>query len=534
MSNETQHDEQRPIEGAFGTITSTSMDGVRTWKRKLATFFAILGPGLIVMVGDNDAGGISTYAQAGQNFGYSLLWVLPLLIPVLIINQEMVVRLGAVTGVGHAKLIRERFGRAWAWFAAGDLLLLNFFSIATEFIGIGLALQYFGISKYVSVPIAGIALIGMTASGSFRRWERFMFVFVAANFLVIPLALQSKIHGPSVLHALTHPGIAGGETSTSVLLVVAIVGTTIAPWQLFFQQSNIVDKRITTRFINYERVDTILGSLVVVFAAVLLIATVAAATAGTSAAGHFTDGLGVTQAISHNVSHLAGAFFALILFNASLIGAAAVTLTTSYAVGDVLTVSVSLNNGWKEAKGFYGMFAALVGLAVFMILLPGAPLGLIVTAVQALAGILLPASTIFLLLLCNDRAVLGPWINRTWLNCIAVVVISLLFALSLTLTLTTLFPHVNVVQLVHVLGLLLVAGWFFGAVVLFFSRRRNPLAAVEFTGRRELWRMPPVALLARPTWTIGRRITMYVMGTYLVLSILLLFVKAIQLAGGGH
>ena len=110
MSNETQHDEQRPIEGAFGTVTSTSMDGVRTWKRKLATFFAILGPGLIVMVGDNDAGGISTYAQAGQNFGYSLLWVLPLLIPVLIINQEMVVRLGAVTGVGHAKLIRERFG----------------------------------------------------------------------------------------------------------------------------------------------------------------------------------------------------------------------------------------------------------------------------------------------------------------------------------------------------------------------------------------------------------------------------------------
>ena len=160
----------------------------RSWAARLLTLLAIMGPGLIVMVGDNDAGGVSTYAQAGQNFGLTLLWTLPLLIPVLIVNQEMVVRLGAVTGVGHARLINERFGQFWGMFSVGDLFILNFLTIATEFIGVSLALGYFGVSEYISVPIAAVSLIAMTATGSFRRWERFMFVFIFANFLVIPLA----------------------------------------------------------------------------------------------------------------------------------------------------------------------------------------------------------------------------------------------------------------------------------------------------------------------------------------------------------
>lgn len=142
------------IEGAFGRISVAETEHARTWKTRLLTLLAIVGPGIIVMVGDNDAGGVATYAQAGQNYGYSLLWVLLLLIPVLIVNQEMVVRLGAVTGVGHARLINERFGRGWGWFSVGDLFLLNFLTIVTEFIGISLAAEYIGISKYVVVPIS--------------------------------------------------------------------------------------------------------------------------------------------------------------------------------------------------------------------------------------------------------------------------------------------------------------------------------------------------------------------------------------------
>ena len=270
------------IQGAFGTIRQHDTGARRSWGARLLTLLAIMGPGLIVMVGDNDAGGVATYSQAGQNYGLSLLWTLPLLIPVLIVNQEMVVRLGAVTGVGHARLINERFGKFWGMFSVGDLFILNFLTIATEFIGISLALGYFGVSEYVSVPIAAVTLVAMTATGSFRRWERFMFVFVFANFLVIPLAVMSHPSASAFFGGLTTPGVQGGFTSTSVLLIIAIVGTTVAPWQLFFQQSNIVDKRITPRWINYERADTVIGSVVVVVAAALLIAIVAAAFAGTA------------------------------------------------------------------------------------------------------------------------------------------------------------------------------------------------------------------------------------------------------------
>src|SRR6202050_4811285 len=165
------------IEGAFGRI-KVGDEYQSSWRRRLTTFLAIVGPGLIVMVGDNDAGGVATYAQAGQNYGYSLLWVLLLLIPALIVNQEMVVRLGAVTGVGHGRLINERFGKFWGWFAVGDLFILNFLTIATEFIGISLGAAYFGVTPNLAVPLAGVLLIGITVTGRFETWERLMFIIL--------------------------------------------------------------------------------------------------------------------------------------------------------------------------------------------------------------------------------------------------------------------------------------------------------------------------------------------------------------------
>ena len=190
------------IEGALGRIRVGEEDHRHGLRRRLVTFLAIVGPGLIVMVGDNDAGGVSTYAQAGQDYGYTLLWVLLILVPVLIINQEMVVRLGAVTGVGHAKLITERFGRFWGWFSVGDLFLLNFLTIVTEFIGVSLALAYFGVSKYAAVPIAAALLVAITTSGSFQRWERAMLLFIAASLVLVPLAV------------LSHPGYMSSATTS--------------------------------------------------------------------------------------------------------------------------------------------------------------------------------------------------------------------------------------------------------------------------------------------------------------------------------
>src|ERR1022692_2021175 len=215
------------IQGAFGTIGQHDIGARRSWRARALTLAAIIGPGLIVMVGDNDAGGVATYSQAGQNYGTSLLWVLLLLIPVLIVNQEMVVRLGAVTGVGHARLINERFGRFWGWFSVGDLFLLNFLTIVTEFIGVSLALRYFGVSPYISVPVAALLLVLITASGSFRRWERAMFLFIAVSAVMFPMALLSQPRWGSIAYHFVVPGVQGGVSSNAVLLIIAIVGTTV-------------------------------------------------------------------------------------------------------------------------------------------------------------------------------------------------------------------------------------------------------------------------------------------------------------------
>jgi NRAMP (natural resistance-associated macrophage protein)-like metal ion transporter len=524
------------IEGAFGRIAVGAVEERHTWKQRLVTLAAIVGPGIIVMVGDNDAGGVSTYAQAGQNFHTTLLWTLLLLIPVLIVNQEMVVRLGAVTGVGHARLINERFGRGWGWFSVGDLFLLNFLTIVTEFIGISLAGAYAGVSEYVSVPVAAVALVAIMATGSFQKWERAMFAFIAVSLVQIPMFFLSEPHWGTIAKNFVVPSIYGGPTSAAVLLIIAIVGTTVAPWQLFFQQSNIVDKRITPRFISYERADTVIGSLVVVGGAAAIMVTANYAATGTPAFGHFTDALGVANLLKAK-SHVLGALFAILLFDASIIGASAVTLSTSYAFGDVFGIRHSLHRSFKDAKQFYLSYAAMVGVAASIVLIPGAPLGLITTSVQALAGLLLPSASVFLLLLCNDPEVLGPWVNSRWLNGLAAVIVGMLLVLSGTLMVTTLFPHIDVGKLFIGLTIGLAVGGLVVMVVLRIVSRRGgqpPRAPPPAMGQVEKlsWRMPPLALLKPVKWSPGIRLGVLAMRAYLVLSAVLLLVKAIQLGGG--
>jgi Mn2+/Fe2+ NRAMP family transporter len=520
------------IRGALGTIRQQEAGAPRSWRARLLTLAAIVGPGLIVMVGDNDAGGVATYAQAGQDFGPTLLWTLVLLVPVLIVNQEMVVRLGAVTGVGHARLIFERFGKFWGYFSVIDLFLLNFLTITTEFIGIALGAAYFGLSPYVAVPIAAVVLVGITVTGRFERWERLMFFFIFANLLVIPMALLSHPDWGRVAHDLAVPGISGGFTSGAVLLIVAVVGTTVAPWQLFFQQSNVIDKRITPRWIGYERADTVIGAVVVVIGAAAIMITAAFVFQGTADAGHFTDAGGVAAGLARDGGSALGAIFAVVLIDSSIIGASAVTLATSYAFGDVFNIRHSLHRSWREAKPFYASFTGLVAVAAGIVLIPHAPLGLITTAVQALAGILLPSATVFLLLLCNDPAVLGPWVNPSWLNVLAAVILGVLLLLSMVLVVTTIMPAIDIGLLVVVLAALLVVGLVVLALVSRSGRAGQREAVAVPRSERENWRMPPLNLLTRPAWSRTRRLTMYAMGGYLALSVLLLFVRAAEIATG--
>ncbi|GAC1465887.1 MAG: Nramp family divalent metal transporter [Ktedonobacteraceae bacterium] len=524
------------IQGAWGTIKINDVAPRKTWLKRIITLLVIMGPGLITMVGDNDAGGIQTYIQAGQQYGTTLLWTLLILIPVLIVNQEMVVRLGAVTGVGHARLIFERFGKFWGAFSVGDLFILNFLTIVTEFIGFSVALRYFGVSPYISVPFGVAGLIAITVTGNFRRWESVMWVCCLASLLMIPLAfIPHGSIGPVVTGTLI-PSVRGGLNSTALLTIIAIVGTTVAPWQLFFQQSNVVDKRITPRWVKNEQVDTVIGAFLTNIEAAGLIIAAAFAFAATKFDSGFQD-LNTTAHQFGTVGHpIMGVILMIILLNASIIGACAVSLATSYAFGDTFKANHSLHRKFGEAKLFYGSYAALTVCAgAIVIISPAQVLAVLTLVVQALAGILLPSATVFLVILCNDRDVLGPWVNKPWLNAIAAVIVGILVILSFILAATTLiqFNNEQTLQLAVVLGIILVISLVvLGIFSLVQSRRKGPQAELValYEMDKYTWQMPSLAKLPKPVWSLGRRIGMLTLRIYLFVAVALLVYKFIVLA----
>ena len=524
------------IKGALGTIRQGDVAPRTRTSMRLRTLLAVIGPGLIVMVGDNDAGAFGTYTQAGQNYGTRMLWTLALLIPVIYVNQEMVLRLGAVTGVGHARLILERYGRFWGAFSVIDLFVLNAMTIVTEFIGISLGLSYLGLPKVPGVVFAAVLVIASVSTGSFRRFERISLVLVAGSFTLIPIFLAVHPPASQIVRDFLVPGLPGGaQLSTVMLLTIAIVGTTVAPWQLFFQQSYIIDKRITPRFIRYERVDLWLGIAFVIMGAAAMMAFSAAAFAGTAGQGKYTDALGVADGLAAYAGHWVGVLFAIALIDASIIGAAAVGLSTSYALGDVLGLRHSLHRRPSEAKAFYAIFAGLLLISAVVVVIPGSPLGLLTEGVQTLAGVLLPSATVFLLLLCNDRGVLGPWVNGRGMNVFSGVVISILVMLSTVLTASVLFPQITAAQIIAIFaggtGLTLLAG----AYLAWTGRHHkdtDTTRAAESTLDRATWRMPPLALLTRPVLSSGRRTGLTVLRGYLLLASALVVVKVVQLALG--
>ena len=526
------------IHGAFGTILHGDVAPRTTLKHRLTTLLAILGPGLIVMAGDNDAGAFSTYGQAGQTYGTTLLWTMALLIPVLYVNQEMVLRLGAVTGVGHARLIFERFGRFWGAFSVVDLFLLNGLTIITEFIGIALALDYLGLPKSAGVVAAAGLIMLAVSTGNFRRFERFAMALVLASLLLIPLYFL--IHPPlaQVAHDLVVPQMpAGAKLSDVMLIIIGIVGTTVAPWQLFFQQSYVIDKRITPRFIKYERLDLWLGIALVIVGAVAIIALSAATFAGHAEFGNFTDAGGIAAGIEKYVGRTAGVMFAIALIDAALIGASAVSLSTAYAIGDVFSVRHSLHRGVGEAKGFYAVYFLLIAVAAAIVLTPGSPLGLLTTAVQVLAGVLLPSATVFLLLLCNDKPVLGPWANTRWVNVFTGAVIAVLVVLSVVLTVSVLFPDATNEQVIlGILGGGGVVAAIAALAIMVLSRNGGAGAPAEevavATASRDVWRMPPLEQLPPAKLSLAAKTWMGVLRIYLVVAGGMVLYRIVMLAIG--
>ena len=541
------------IRGALGTIRFDDPAARTTVPAKLKTLLAVVGPGLIVMVGDNDAGAFSTYGQAGQNYGTRLLWTLLLLIPVLYVNQEMVLRLGAVTGVGHARLIMARFGRLWGTFEVIDLFLLNGLTIVTEFIGIALAAGYLGVPKIAAVVFAACVIIATAFTGSFRAFERIAMTFCAGSLLLIPLYVMAHPAAAQLGRGFTTPVLPGGAgtggMAAVMLLVIGIVGTTVAPWQLFFQQSYVIDKRITPRFIRYEKADLWIGIAIVVLGAAAVMGTTAAAFAGRPGAGRFTSSAGLASGVAAYAGHLAGALFAVALLDAAIIGAFAVSLSSAYAIGDVLGMKHSLHRGVGQAKGFYALYAALICVAATIVLLPGSPLGLITEGVQVLAGVLLPAATVFLLMLCNDRAVLGPWVNSARTNAFTGAVIAVLITLSVVLTGSVMFPGITASAIYAIMAGCAAVAVVVGGFALAHARRSARAAALaeaavlaevaELADEATLapvdklsWRMPPLSELPAPAIRGARRIGLLGLRGYLAIAMVMVVIKIVETALG--
>jgi Mn2+/Fe2+ NRAMP family transporter len=390
------------------------------WARNLLTFLMVFGPGLIVMEADNDAGAVSTYIQAGAQYGTHLLWLLVLLLPITYFIQEMVVRLGIATGQGHAAMIYTRFGKWWGLFSLVDLQLLNFLTLVTEFAAIALALEHLNISPLIGVPVAACALTLLVLTGSYRRWERIVVFLCLLDLTWFALAFYARPATGEFLRNTFVPSIpAGGLTASLVFLIVGIVGTTIAPWQLFFQQSCVADKRLRFADLKWARLDTLIGAAFTIIVAGCMMMT------GNAALRHglsFTDPAQMAADLSKVFGPWFRAGILLLMINAA---------------------THSLQKSIKDAPGFYGVYVLCVGAAAGLVLIPKAPLQLIILSVQVLAGIMLPSAIIFLQLLLNDKEMLGErFANKPWNNVVNWTIIIVLFALSLVLAIQVVAPKV--------------------------------------------------------------------------------------------
>ncbi|HJS83954.1 MAG TPA: Nramp family divalent metal transporter [Acetobacteraceae bacterium] len=409
------------------------------WRQRLLRYLVVAGPGLIVMVADNDAGAVSTYTQAGAQYGTSLLWVLLVLLPITYFVQEMVARLGIATGQGHARMIYQRFGTWWGRFSLADLMVVNFLTLVTEFAAIALAARGLGVPPAIAVPLAAAGLILLVGTGSYRRWERMTLGLCGLSLAWFGLAWMVGPQWGAVLRDVAAPSLpAGGLTGQLVFVVIAIVGTTIAPWQLFFQQSCVADKRLRFADLGAARLDTFIGAVAVVaFAGCMMLVGDALHRSG----GSYQDPAQMAAALAGTLGWAGSKLILLLMCNAAVLGATAISLSSAWAWSEAMGGRSTLEARIGEAPRFYAAYAACVAAAAGVVLIPGAPLQAIILGVQVIAGIMLPSAIVFLQLLLNDKEMLGErFANRPWNNWVNWGCIALLFALSFILAAQVLLP----------------------------------------------------------------------------------------------
>ena len=398
----------------------------RHGRRRWLLLWLLVGPGILAMLGENDGPSMISYATTGATYGVGAFLPFTLLTFVMaFVCQEMAMRVGAVTHRGYGQLVLERFGRLWGWFNAGDLVLTNLVTLVAEFVAMRVGLAYFHLSSAVAA-LLGILLVLLTISGGrYWRWERIVLGLAVFNGLFLVAAILSHPKLSSVGHALTTASpFPGGSLNTLLLLIASTVGATVTPWMIFFQQSASADKGLTPEDLRHGRYDTGLGA---VLAAIFGIGAMIAGAALARHGGAGIQGLGragFPRALSNLTGHAAGTVFALGLIEAGAVAILTISASTGYAAAESIGAPNSMNYGARGAAIFYGANVGAAVIAAAIILIPGAPLLAIALNANVLATVLLPVALVFMLMLVNDRQLMGEFVNGRVHNAVAAVIIA--------------------------------------------------------------------------------------------------------------
>ena len=409
-------------------------------KKKFLVFLAILGPGIITASVDNDAGGIATYSIAGAHYGYALLWTLLPITAALIVVQEMVARMGVVTGKTLADLIREKFGVKPTFFLLSALLVANLGNTVAEFAGWAAALEIFGVSKYLSVPVGAVAVWFLVVKGTYRIVEK---IFLIAATIYFTYAVSAWMGHPpwgTVALNLVMPDLR--MDGAYIMLLIGMVGTTIAPWMQFYLQSAVVEKNILVEEYRYCRADVIVGCFVTDVVALSII--VACGATLFAAEVRITDAKDAALALAPLAGKYASILFAVGLANASLFAASILPLATAYSVCEGMGWESGIDKDFRTAPHFFWLYTGLIVFGALLVLVPNAPLILIMYLSQVANGILLPFVLIFMLKLINDRDLMGDYVNTKAFNGIAWTTTVVMIVLTVVLVIVTVFPGLPV------------------------------------------------------------------------------------------
>ncbi|MEY8460092.1 divalent metal cation transporter [Eggerthellaceae bacterium 24-137] len=375
---------------------------------KLLLVLAAMGPGIITAMAGNDAGGISTYSTAGANFGFGTLWVIPIMCVLLIVVETTAGRMGAVTGKGFAALIRERFGIRLAAFAMLALLVGNVATTFSEFAGIASGMEMFGVSKYISVPVAALAVWLLVVGGSYKRVQN---VFLALSLVFLTYVVAAFLAQPNwgeAVHDTVVPTFVGDVSFIS--LVIAMIGTTIAPWMMFFTQSNVVEKGLTTKDLFSQRVDAVSGTIAACIVAWFIIVTTGAVL---FPAGITIDSAAdAAAALAPFAGPYAEALFAVGLIAASFLAACVLPLTTAFVICEAFGWEAGVSFKWREAPTFKSIFTFVIAFSAIVVLLPDVNLlGMMLTA-QFVNGVILPILLAFMAIISADKRIMGDFRSR--------------------------------------------------------------------------------------------------------------------------